>query len=265
MYDRESIDLASFQKQPVGAPGFAYQDSWEIRSGYSGAPKGKLPDDLQRELIHGYYASLTYSDTLIGRILDEFDRLDLMKNTIVVLWGDHGWHLGDHGMWCKHTNYEQSTRSPLVISYPGMKQTGMKTDATVGHIDIYPTLLELAGLDVPTTQVLEGTSLVPVLEDPNSQVKKLAISQFSRNDAKIKLMGYTYRGKRYRYTQWLTTDENGQAAGELHAEELYDYSKDPLETRNEATNPEYKEIVERFKSEISDGYKGLISTEECGL
>ena len=124
LYDRESLPLAEFQKKASDSPEYAYHDSNELRS-YAGIPaEGDIPEDLQRELIHGYYACVSYIDTQLGLLLDELDKQSLTDKTVIVLWGDHGWHLGDHGIWCKHTNYEQATRSPLFISVPSMKTKG---------------------------------------------------------------------------------------------------------------------------------------------
>lgn len=267
MYDREEIKTAAFQKQPENAPLFAYQDSWELRGGYGNIPDvNPLPEEMQLELLHGYYACVSYIDSLIGELLDELDRLKLSDNTIICLWGDHGWHLGDHGMWCKHTNYEQATWSPLIISAPGINSKGTASYSPAGHIDIYPTLCELAGLAAPKTQTLEGSSLVPMMNDADKQVKKLAISQFSRQKDGKPLMGYAYRGRRYRYVQWIQKDfKKGEKTGPVVAEELYDYTKDPLEKFNVVDNPEYNAVVEKFKEVIQGGWQGLVSAEKCGL
>ena len=144
----------------------AYQSGGEIKK-YSDIPPIAdyskpgmlLPVEKQKELIHGYYAAMTYADAQVGHLLDALNELKLTDNTLVVVVGDHGWHLGDHNLWCKHTNFEQAARAPLIITRPEMK--GIKTDAVVEFVDIFPTLCELAGLPVP--EQLEGTSLVPVL------------------------------------------------------------------------------------------------------
>lgn len=122
----------------------------ELRN-YDGIPAGPIPDDLARQLKHGYYASISYMDAQLGRVLAELDRLDLRKNTIVVLWGDHGWKLGEHDAWCKHSTTENDTNAPLLLSVPGMKTPGSKSSALVEMVDIYPTLSELAGLPFPPT------------------------------------------------------------------------------------------------------------------
>ena len=242
-YDRAALDLAPFQEMPKGAPAYAFQDSWELRSCYSGIPEGRLPEAMQRELIHGYYACVSYVDAQIGKVLDRLKALGLERNTIVVLWGDHGWHLGDHGMWCKHSNYEQAVRSPLIVSAPGMKTADEKSDSPTEFVDLFPTLCELAGLPVPAGP--EGRSLVPILDDPSAKVREAAMEQFPRDNDK---MGYTLRDERYRYVKWVKMDYwNGERTGPTVAVELYDYEKDPLETVNLADRPEYKAVIDRFE------------------
>ena len=242
LYDPADIELAEFQEMPKDAPDFAFQDSWELRGSYSGVAPGPVPPEQQREMIHGYRACVSYIDAQVGLLLEQLKELDLEKNTIVVLWGDHGWHLGDHGMFCKHSNYEQAVRSPLIFSAPGQKARGTKTESPSEFVDIFPTLCELAGLPVPGR--VEGKSLVPVLDDPEVMVREAAMEQFPRND----MMGYTLRDKRYRYVKWVKNGfKQGGVNGPTVATELYDYEKDPLETVNLAQVDEYKDVVARFE------------------
>ena len=177
LYDPAAIQLAPNPFPPKGAPDYAVLPGGELRS-YHGIPAGPIPDDLARQLKHGYYAAISYMDAQVGRVLDELDRLGLTENTIIVLWGDHGWKLGEHGGWCKHSNVENDTNAPLLISVPGMKTAGQRTDSLAEFVDIYPTLAELCGLPLP--EHLEGTSLVPVLRDPAKSVKNAAFSQYPR-------------------------------------------------------------------------------------
>ena len=189
MYPIESITLPEFQKAPKGAPYYATQPSWELRGGYADFPKDygvPIPKKDQKKLIQGYYASVSFIDHQIGRVIDELDRLGLRENTVIVLWGDHGWHLGDHNMYCKHTNYEQSTRSPLIFS-AGKNRIG-KSNSPTEFVDVYPTLLDLAGVKSPGN--LDGVSLVPLLEKKVEKVKDFAVSQFTREGDK---MGYTFQ------------------------------------------------------------------------
>jgi len=251
LYKREEIPLAKFQEFAKDAPEFAYHDSNELRS-YGGIPaKGKMDEAKSRELIHGYYACISYIDTQIGMLLDELDKQGLSENTIVILWGDHGWHLGDHGIWCKHTNYEEATRSPLIYAGPGI-QKGKKTHAPTEFVDIFPTLCDLA--DIPTIENLDGTSSKPVLDGSKDKVKDYAVSQFSRGKA----MGYAFRDEQYRYVFWVNNagkigseSTPSTEVNKLRAQELYDYKADPLETVNIAKDPAQAERIKALKKEAN--------------
>lgn len=244
LYDREQISTAHFQKHAVNGPDIAYHNSGEIRS-YTGFEfkDGLIPENQQKEIIHGYYAAVSYIDALIGNIITKLKELDQEDNTIIVLWGDHGWHLGDHGMWCKHSNFEQATRSPLIISAPGMKKH-LKVPSPSDFIDIFPTLCELASLDIP--EHLEGTSLVPLLNGKAERVKDYSISQYPRGD---KVMGYTMRTERYRYTEWHNSTYKSfdtYDPDRIVGRELYDYQKDTFETVNVFEDPGYVEIAQEM-------------------
>ena len=243
LFDRRAIALEPYQDAPVGAPNFALHDSSELRS-YNGVPqKGPIDAATQRELIHGYYACVAYIDAQIGSILDQLKTLGLADNTIIVLWGDHGWHLGDHGLWCKHTNYEQATRVPLIISKPGGKP--QKTNMPAELTDLFPTLCDLAGIQTPNN--LDGTSLAPTLQDKNTLTREFAISQFPRG----KMMGYALRDDQYRFVAWFETGGDGATPGDpITATELYDYAADPLEQRNLAKDPEYKATVAQLSNKL---------------
>jgi iduronate 2-sulfatase len=211
---------------PHGAPKVASKTNGELANYKPVAQSGVVaPDtDLQRQLTHGYYASASFVDAQIGKVLDELDRLQLSDNTIVVLWGDHGFHLGDHAYWTKHTNYEQANRIPLMIFAPGVTKPGSATEQLAESVDILPTLAELAGLNTASSpQPIDGRSLVPVLRDPSAQIRDHAYHVFPK--AKL---GRAIRTKRYRLVEWQKVGEPLEAA-EL---ELYDYETDPLETRN---------------------------------
>lgn len=226
LYDRAAFKLAEIREAPAGAPTYAPQYGGELRQ-YSGIPdNGAVPDDLQRTLIHGYHAAVSYMDAQLGRVLDELDRQGFANNTIIVLWGDHGWHLGDHGMWCKHTNYEQATRIPLLVAAPGMKP-GTRTAALAETVDIYPTLCELAGVAVPTE--LDGRSFAPTLKDPAAATKDHTIHVYPRTGLnKTPVIGRAIRTPRHRLVEWKKIG----APAETADLELYDYETDPLETQN---------------------------------
>ena len=236
-YDRKSFALPERRTPPEGAPAYAPTSWGELRQ-YSDMPDvGPLTDDQARTLIHGYHAAVSYVDAQIGRVLDELDRLGLADSTIVVLWGDHGWHLGDHGMWCKHTNYEEATRIPLLVTAPGVTQPATRTAALVETVDIYPTLCELAGLNSsPLPQKLDGRSFVSTLRDPSAPTEATIFHVFPRNPKnKGPILGRGVRTARYRLVEW----KKPGAPAETADLELYDYQTDPGETRSlAATHPE---------------------------
>jgi iduronate 2-sulfatase len=234
MYDPSAFSLAERKTPPDGAPAYAPQSSGELRQ-YAGIPdKGPMPDDIQRSLIHGYYAATSYMDAQLGKVLDELEKLSLAENTIVILWGDHGWHLGDHGMWCKHTNYEQATHAPLLISAPG-KRSSQRTAALVEFVDIYPTLCDLAGLAKPSH--LQGESLVPIMNAPKLD-RKAAFQVYPRGSKETgPLLGHAVRTDRWRYVEWQKAD------GSTAARELYDLQDDPQEAVNLADKPDKSEVV----------------------
>ena len=247
LYQRKNFSPASFQEHAANSPGFAYHNFVELRSYQDIPDSGDLDASKQLELIHAYYACMSFIDDKVGRLLDELDRTGLAKNTIVLLVGDHGWHLGDHGLWCKLTNYEQSTRTPLIISVPGMEKQGESTGSPVDLVAIYKTLSDLSGINIP--QKKDGKSLVPILMNPETLVKSVAISQFPRGN----VMGYAYRSQRYRYVVWVEKDtRKGGPNGRIVAQELYDYQFDPLEKTNLIDLPAYAEVAREF-SKIADG------------
>lgn len=249
LYPRESINLADNPFRPKDCPDIALHNWGELRR-YSDIPgEGDLPEEKARELIHGYYACTSFIDAQVGRLLDELDALGLRENTIVCLWGDHGWQLGEHGLWCKHTNFETSTHSPLIISAPGQATAGEPTRALCEFVDIYPTLCELTGLPLP--EHLEGTSLAPLMDEPTRPWKRAAFSQYPRSGG---IMGYSMRTDRYRYTEWRA--ERG--AGEVVATELYDHEVDPGENVNVAGLPENAGLVAELAAQLAAGWQAAL-------
>ena len=242
LYDRSEITLPQPQKPPTGAPKIALTNWSEMRS-YAGIPKrGPVTDEQALELIHGYRACVSYVDAQVGRLLDELDRLNLADNTVVIIWGDHGWKLGDWGMWCKHTNFELDTHVPLIVRSPGAKGNGQSCPALVEYVDIYPSLCELAGLPLP--KHLEGKSFAPLLNDPTQPWKPAALSQYPRG----KSMGYSMRTDRYRFTLWV----DQQTREKTEAVELYDFEKDARGSVNLADDPAYSETVEHLTAQLKE-------------
>lgn len=233
MYDRDKLPMPVYEKAPDGAPKFAVKRGGEINA-FKPIPeedKGVFDEELKRNLIHGYYASISYMDTQLGRVIDELKRLNLDKNTIIVLWGDHGWHLGDHGTWTKHTNYEQATRIPLLIKAPGVTTAGSISNQPVETVDIYPTLTDLAGLAKPNgPQPIDGISLNPVIKDPSIKNKDHIYHAYNRKGN----LGEAIRTERYRMVRWTSIKDTSKVVYEL-----YDYETDRNETVNIAKqNPE---------------------------
>jgi len=242
LYDADAIRLSPITNWPRGSPAFAHWSFGEVRS-YHGTPRsGPVSHDLALRLIHGYYASVSYVDAQIGKVLDAMQQLGFDKNTIVVLWGDHGWKLSEYSAWSKATNYELDTRTVLLLRYPDMPNRGGRSAALVELLDIYPTLCDLAGL--PWPEHLEGTSMRPVVAQPEHPSKPAAFSQYPRRG----LMGYTMRTDRYRLTLWATADDPQQ----VEAVELYDHRKDAdlVETVNLAADPNQKEVVDRLTQQF---------------
>ena len=237
---------------PDGAPRYTGNGSGELRQYFTVPDRGPIPPDLTAKLIHGYYACVSYTDAQVGRVLAALDGHGLRDDTIVVLWGDHGFQLNDHGLFCKHTNFEQALRVPLVISAPGRGANGQQTDALVELVDLYPTLAELAGLPAPAG--VEGTSLVPLLRDPKTPWKSAAFSQWPKAIPGVggDGMGYSVRTGRYRLTEWTVPDTDYRAL------ELYDYESDPHETRNLAKDKDYAKVVEEMRTVLRKGWKGAV-------
>jgi arylsulfatase A-like enzyme len=255
LYDRDEIDLSGVQNLADGTPKIAYHNFGEIRS-YTDFPKdadlGKpISEAKQRELIHGYMACISYVDAQLGKVLDELEAQGLTETTNIVLWGDHGFHLGDHTLWCKHSNFEQATHIPFMFAGPGVAK-GIKVATPVELLDAFPTLVELAG--APASAQAEGVSLVPLLDGnpATTLAKDYAVSQYARGKNERATMGYSIRTERYRYTEWIKgyTTNDEYRGKEIVGVELYDYEKDPLETKNLAKNKEYKEILAGMKTRL---------------
>ena len=266
LYKLDEMPLAQFREHAKNSPELAYHNSGELRT-YTDIPSLAsftdvklnhigLPVEKQKELIHGYYASVSYVDAQVGKILNALDSLGLTENTIIILWGDHGWHLGDHDLWCKHTNFEQAARAPLLISAPGIIPG--KTKSVSEFVDIFPTLCDLSGLKTP--DALDGTSLVPVMKNPGSSVKEFAVSQYPHAGK----MGYSIRTSQYRLTWWMQNGfrSDSHFTNDLIVErELYDYKKDPLETVNVVNDKKYKEIAEELGKTMAGFFESQASAK----
>ena len=222
LYEPDEIPMAENNFLPKNLNNiYSVNNSPELTTHYPWPDgPGKVSPESAKTLKHGYYASVSYIDALVGKVLDELDRLELSEKTIVVLWSDHGWHLGEHTMFGKMSNFEIATRSPLIIRVPDITSEGKTLNQLTESIDIYPTLAELCGLDYPDN--LDGESIVDVLKNPQINGQTFARSFYYRNQA----LGKTIRTKRYRIVRWAT--ENDSTVGV----ELYDHQLDPNENIN---------------------------------
>jgi arylsulfatase A-like enzyme len=250
LYDAKELELADNPFHPKDAPAFANNNASELRR-YKDVPKtGPIPDELARKLIHAYYASTSYVDTQVGKLLAALDQYGLRQKTIVVFWGDHGYQLGEHATWTKRTDWEIATRVPLMISVPKQKTAGKKTGALVEFVDVYPTLAELCGLTPPAG--LEGTSLVPLLDNEKREWKKAAFSLYVKRVPELgegNTFGRAMRTGRYRLVEW------SNPKGNKVVYELYDHQSDPEENVNIANRPEDKELVGSLAAQLHGGWK----------
>lgn len=265
LYERENIPLAENDYVPKDAPIMAINNLRELR-GYKDFKTiphpgdGQLDEDQTRALKHGYLASVSYIDAQVDRLINKLKELRIDDNTIIVLWGDHGWKLGEHGSWCKMTNYEIDTKVPLIFSTPQLKGKSIKSNRLVEFVDVYPTLCELAGIPIPET--LEGTSAVPLFENPDRPWKKAAFSQFLREGIwiapdGIEYMGYSIRTEIYRYTEWVNWENK-----ELAAIELYNHTTDPNENINIAGIEGNKSILKEFSEKLKLGWRAALPNDK---
>lgn len=243
-YDPSQIPPISFEEFSEDIEqGMSTNSSFELLGQYD-VPEGGLEDDAYtRKLRHGYCAAVSYVDAQVGKVLDELDRLNLSQNTIVILWSDHGFHLGELDSWGKHTAFEHAMRSPLMVRVPGMNSPGAMTQSLTETVDIYPTLVELCELEL--TEPVGGTSFVEILINPDAEGDAEAFSynrpwKYSENPYSSGPWAKTMRTDRYRFTRWTTEIEGG----EVVQEELYDHWVDPGEQRNIASkNPRLLKLL----------------------
>jgi len=258
LYDRADIPAPVSTTHPIGAPELATR-SWQEVEGYIDVPKdtSQLTPEKIQELRHGYYACVSYIDAQVGRLLNQLDSLNLTDKTVICLWGDHGFHLGEQGLWAKANNYELSTRAPLLFAMPGHPNPGTKVDALVEFVDIYPTLASVCGL--PKPKGLEGVAMDSLFRNPEQEWKSAAFSQYprertsSRHKGHGEIMGYAIRTDRYRYVEWRVWK-----TGEVEARELYDLKEDPLEMTNLVTRSEKEPLVDDLSMLLAAGWKAAL-------
>ena len=271
-YPEDSIQLPDNPYAPVNMPQIAWSYYGELRNGYTdiqalnvnGYINTTLPDTNVLELRRAYYSAVTWMDSQVGRVLDELERLNMSDNTIISFWGDHGWQLGEHGSWCKHTNFDLSTHAPMMIRVPGMTDAGQTTEKLTEFVDLFPTLVEAAGLPqlevCPTnsSDVLhctEGSSLMSLIRNSNAPWKNAAFSQYRRR----KVMGYSMTTSEYRYTEWVggTIEPDWD---DSYGVELYCHVTDPDENINKADMPEYAQIRQALSTALRAGWRDALPT-----
>lgn len=235
LYDREKIVVADNQYRPKNAPK-SLKGSGEMHSYHNRNIKYNS-DKWHRSCRHGYYACVSYVDAQIGKLMQALDELGLRENTIVILWGDHGWHLGEHNFWSKHNVMHLATNAPMIVAAPGFK-AGQRSDRLVEFVDIYPSLCDLAGITT-ANQNLQGTSFSPLLDKPNRPWKKAAFSKFGPAISLIT--------DRYNYAEF----ENGEKM-------LYDLENDASENVNIAGEKEHQELVKQLSQTLRDGWKMVL-------
>jgi len=236
LYSQQDIQLAENDGPPLNAPEGAVHASGELRAYASIPPTGPVSQDTARQLIHGYYACVSFIDAQLGRLIQQLDDSGLANNTIIVLWGDHGWQLGEHGMWNKHSCFETSMHAPLMIAAPGFVQ-GERCRSLTEFIDIYPTLCELSGFNAPSH--VQGVSLIPWLKNPKAPGKANAIGRFQTGD--------TVRTDSHRYSEYRTQQGRGRLTGAM----LYDHRIDPGENQNLSGTNDVTEFEESLRAELA--------------
>ena len=252
LYDRDTLPMTQNPDSPVDAPQIALMTWGELRA-YKDIPEeGPVSDDMARELTHGYYACVSFVDEQVGRLLKTLKDTGLSDDTLVLLWGDHGWKLGDHGMWCKHTNYEIDTRIPLLVRLPDQSQAGKVVSEPTETIDIYPTLCEYIGLGIPDS--IEGQSFAYLFEDASLSMQNVAYSEYQRHSG---ISGFSMKHGTFRYTEWIHLE-----SGDIKYRELYDHATDPDENYNVVASSEYAQEIAALSPILHEGPAGRYIKKE---
>jgi iduronate 2-sulfatase len=266
MYEHDKMRLPNNIEIPDGAPIQTMNSMYELRN-YDGfqhighpASGYKMNEDTLRTLRQGYYASVSYVDALLGDLISHMKEIGIYENTIIVVWGDHGWKLGDHNSWGKMTNYNIDLKVPIIIRSPNQKKRGAQTHAITELVDLFPTLCDLAEIETPA--YMQGISLVPLIENPLIPWKSAAFSQFHRRpkvsaDGK-RYMGYSLNTSEYHYVEWYTWNHKKGLKGKLTDIELYDRENDPYEKVNIASNIELKDLRKTLANQLSNGWREAV-------
>ena len=270
LYDKDKMPLAENPDIPNNAPLHAMNSMYELRhyNGFRhiGHPTSsyRMSEDTVRTLRQGYYASVSYVDALLGDLFAHMKELGIYENTIIIFWGDHGWKLGDHNSWGKMTNYNIDLKVPLIVRYPDQKKRGIQTEAFTELVDIFPSLCELAEIEIP--DYMQGTSFVPLLNEPDLKWKDAAFSQFHRRpkvsaDGK-RYMGYSINTSNYHYIEWYDWFPKKGERGEFKVAELYDLINDPTETNNIAVEEKNAELLNQLSAQLEKGWRNAIPNHQ---
>jgi len=273
LYDPLEIPLPANPHLPENSFVHTMNSMYELRhyDGFNhiGHPTSsyRMSEDTVRTLRQGYYASVSYVDALIGDLISHLKSLGMYDNTIIIVWGDHGWKLGDHNSWGKMTNYNIDLKVPMIVRYPNQKNRGAQTYGITELVDMFPSLCELA--DVPIPDYLQGLSFVPLIENPNQKWKSAAFSQFHRRpkvsaDGK-RYMGYSINTDDYHYIEWYAWDHLSGTRGELKYIELYDSKNDPHETVNVATIAKYEPITQDLSDQLAKGWRAALPYKQLNF
>ena len=242
LYRPEDIPLPDNPYPPKNAPHFAARTGADF-FWYGNTPKDRVvTPEFGRKCLHGYLAAVSYIDAQVGRLLNALAETGLENDTLVILWGDHGYYMGEHGWWGgKHNNYEGATRAPLIVAAPGQEKHGVKCDALVEFVDIYPSLVEICGL--PPADGTQGKSFRPLIDNPNTDTKDRSHSWYPKGGYR----GIAMRTDRWRFVEW-------RKAGAPNVYELYDHRIDPQENENLAVKPEYAETVRELSAKLRERF-----------
>ena len=236
LYDHDSIELADNTYKPENSPQIAIEaqhNSAELRKNYLGIPEDDiLSDSLSRDLIHGYYASVSYMDALIGELVQSLDDIGIRENTTIILWSDHGYFLGEHGFWCKHSTFHEAIKIPFIISSPNFV-TNRTTESFTELVDVYPTLCEIANIKAP--DYLQGKSLIPVLKDPTKILKKEIYTRYKQGEAVV--------DENFSYTEFF---EGEEYIGNM----LYDLQNDRKQNIDISNRPENAKLIEKYHEKL---------------
>lgn len=243
------------RERPINSPDLAYHQLQEIR-GYRDIPnEGPIPQEKEQEIWRGYYSCISYVDAQVGKLLKTLDELGLAENTVIVFWGDHGYHLGEQALWCKSTNFELDARAPLIISSPRMKAKGQKSNAIVEFVDVYPTLIDIC--NIPQDGKLSGISLKPLLKNPNAAWNNIAFNQFIRPYKALRTTNPTHMGYSVRTDDWRCTYWWDLSTGEVVEKELYNLKDNRIEKVNLSGKKEFYQIEAGFAKMLEDYRNGL--------